>query len=128
MRKLACVTWVALLLALPSSARANVTEENFLIDTTADLVALCGVDAEDPNAVAAIHMCHGYVMGLVHFHIMMGRAMEGQLYCMEDEERPTRDQLIAMVVEWSRAHPEHDSTEAVDGVLQWAVDTYPCSE
>ena len=44
---------------LPSHAGANVSEENFKIDTTADLVALCGVSAEDPNAVAAIHMCHG---------------------------------------------------------------------
>lgn len=128
MRKLACVTWLALLLALPFSARANVTEENFVIDTTADLVALCGVDAADPNAIAAIHMCHGYFVGLHHFHIVMGRALEGELYCMKDEERPTRDQAIAMLVEWSRAHPEHDSLEAIDGVLQWAAGTYPCSE
>ena len=126
--KPACVVIVAFLLALPSTARANVTEENFRLDTMRDLIALCGVGAEDPNAVAAIHMCHGYVMGLTHFHIVMGRALEGHLYCMEDQERPTRDQLIAMLVEWSRARPEHDSMEAVDGVLQWAADAYPCSE
>ena len=36
------------------------------------------------------------------------------------------DQAIAMLVEWSRAHPEHDSMEAIDGVLQWAAETYPC--
>ncbi len=124
MRKLACVA--TLLIILPSLARANVTEENFVLDTTRDLIALCGVDAEDPNAVAAIHMCHGYFVGLTHFHILMGRALEGSIYCMEDAERPTRDQSIAMLVEWSRAHPEHDSMEAIDGVLQWAADTYPC--
>jgi hypothetical protein len=105
-----------------------VIEENFRLDTTRDLVALCGVDAEDSNAVAAIHMCHGYVTGLVHFHIVMGRALEGRVYCMKDEARPTRDQAVAMFVEWSRAHPEYDSSEAVDGVLLWAADTYPCSE
>ena len=65
MRKLACV--IALLIAFPSVARANVAEENFVLDTTADLIALCGVDAADPNAMAAIHMCHGYFVGLVHF-------------------------------------------------------------
>jgi hypothetical protein len=107
MSKFACVMGVAFLVALSSGARANVTEENFRLDTTRDLVALCGVDAGDPNAVAAIHMCHGYVTGLVHFHIVMGRALE---------------------VEWSKAHPENDSSEAVDGVLLWAADTYPCSE
>ena len=128
MSKLACVMGVAFLVALSSGARANVTEENFRLDTTRDLVALCGVDAGDPNAVAAIHMCHGYVTGLVHFHIVMGRALEGRVYCMKDEARPTRDQAVAMFVEWSKAHPENDSSEAVDGVLLWAADTYPCSE
>ena len=128
MSKFACVMGIAFLVALSSGARANVTEENFRLDTTRDLVALCGVDAEDPNAVAAIHMCHGYVTGLVHFHIVMGRALEGRVYCMKDEARPTRDQAVSMFVGWSKAHPEYDSTEAVDGVLQWAADTYPCSE
>lgn len=128
MSKFACVMGIAFLVALSSGARANVTEENFRLDTTRDLVALCGVDAEDPNAVAAIHMCHGYVTGLVHFHIVMGRALEGRVYCMKDEARPTRDQAVAMFVEWSEAHPENDSNEAVDGVLLWAADTYPCSE
>ena len=128
MRRLACAASAALLLAVSTTARANVTEENFTLDTMADLVALCGVDAADPNAVAAIHMCHGYVTGLVHFHVVMGRSLEGHIYCMKDEARPSRDQAIAMLVDWSRAHPEYDSKEAVDGVLKWAADTYPCSE
>jgi hypothetical protein len=128
MRKFACAVSVALLLAISSTARANVTVENFKLDTMGDLMALCGVDAQDPNAIAAIHFCHGYFTGLVHFHIVMGRALEGYIYCMKDDERPTRDQAIAMIVEWSRAHPEYNSLEAVDGVLKWAAETYPCSE
>lgn len=113
---------------LPSHAGANVSEENFKIDTTADLVALCGVSAEDPNAVAAIHMCHGYVMGLVHMHILLGRPLDGRFFCVSDEERPTRDQFIASFVGWSQARPENQSEEAANGVLQWVADTYPCNE
>ncbi len=128
MRKLAFATAIVTISIVFSAARAEVTEEHFRIDTTKDLVALCSVDASDPNAVAAIHMCHGYVMGLVHFHIMMDRALEGRIYCMEGAKRPTRDQAIGMLVIWSRGHPEYDSLEAVDGVVQWAADTYPCSE
>ena len=124
MRKLACV--VALLIAFPSVARANVTEENFALDTTRDLIALCGVDAADPNAMSAIHMCHGYFTGIVHFHKLMGEALEGNVFCMKAKGEPTRDQAVAMLVEWSRAHPEHDSMEAIDGVMRWAADTYPC--
>jgi hypothetical protein len=126
MRKLAFA--IALLLFLPSLAGAGVTEQDFTLDTTEDLIDLCSVDPQDPHAVAAIHMCHGYVTGLVHFHIVVGRVFEGNVYCMDEEERPTRDQAVAMLVEWSRANPQHDSLEAVDGVLQWAHETYPCSE
>ncbi len=128
MRKLAFVTAVVALSIVFSAARAEVTEENFQIDTTKDLIALCSVDASDPNAVAAIHMCHGYVMGLIHFHILIGRVLEGSVFCMDDAQRPSRDAAIAKLVAWSRNHPEHDSKEAVNGVVQWAAETYPCSE
>jgi hypothetical protein len=73
-------------------------------------------------------MCHGYVMGLTHFHIIMGRALEGKIYCMKDQERPSRDQAIAMLVKWSKAHPEYDAKEAVDGVLLWAAAAFPCGK
>ena len=52
MRKLACAASLALLFAVSSTARADVTEQDFMIDTMGDLMALCGVDAADPNAVA----------------------------------------------------------------------------
>ena len=128
MRKLAIATTVVATSIVFSTAHAAVTEENFRIDTTKDLVALCSVDASDPNAVAAIHMCHGYVTGLVHFHILIDRALEGEVYCLDEAERPSRDETIAMLVTWSGSHPEHDSKEAVNGVVQWAADTYPCGE
>ena len=124
MRKLAFV--VALLVAFPTAAYANVTEEDFVLDTTRDLVALCSVDASDPNAMAAIHMCHGYFTGIIHFHKLMGEALEGHVFCMKAKGEPTRNQAVAMMVEWSSAHPEHNSMEAIDGVLRWAADTYPC--
>ncbi len=128
MRKFACVVAIVGLAIASSGARAKVMEENFRLDTMRDLIALCGVDNGDPNAIAAIHMCHGYVMGLTHFNILMGRALEGTVYCIKEGERPTRDQFIGLLVTWSGNHPEHDSMEAIDGVLQWASDTYPCEE
>ena len=42
------------------AATAAVTEQNFLLNTTGDLVALCGVSKDDPEKIAAIHFCHGY--------------------------------------------------------------------
>ena len=128
MKRLACMAIVVALTIVPSVTRADVTEENFRLDTFVDLVALCGVEARDPNATAAIHMCQGYLIGLTHFHILIGRALEGSVYCIDEGERPTRDESVRMLVDWSKSHPEHHSKEAIDGVLYWAVDAYPCSE
>ena len=128
MKRFARVAAVVALAIVPSAAQADVTEENFRLDTFEDLVALCGVEAGDPNATAAVHMCHGYVIGLTHFHILVGRSLEGDVYCIEEGERPTRDEAVRMLVDWSKSHPEHDSKEAIDGVLHWAADVYPCSE
>ena len=77
MKKLACAAVVALSAMVSQQGLASVTEDSFRLDTFKDLVALCGVAASDPNASAAIHMCHGYVTGLVHFHELMGRAPAG---------------------------------------------------
>jgi hypothetical protein len=127
MKKLACVAVVALSAMVSQQGFASVTEESFRLDTFKDLVTLCGVEASDPNANAAIHMCHGYVIGLVHFHELVGRALEGTVFCLADDKRPSRDAAIDMLVRWSRGHPEYDSEEAIDGVLRWAAAQYPCS-
>ena len=127
MRKLAIATVVALWALAPQTGAASVTEDHFRIDTFKDLVALCGVSASDPNANAAIHMCHGYVIGLVHFHELMGRALDGTVFCMAEDKRPTRDAAIHMLVRWSNEHPEYNSEEAIDGVLRWAAAQYPCN-
>lgn len=121
---------VAAIATVSSGAYAAemVTEEHFRLDTMKDLILLCDVDAQDPNATAAIHMCHGFMIGLHHFHEALGRALEGTVFCVEDDARPTRDEAVAMLVTWSRNNPEHDSKEAVDGVLQWASEAYPCPE
>jgi hypothetical protein len=127
MRKLACAAVVALSAMVSQQGLASVTEDSFRLDTFKDLVALCGVAAIDPNASAAIHMCHGYVTGLVHFHTLMGRALEGTVYCLAEDKRPARDDAIGMLVNWSRDHPEYDSEEAIDGVLRWLAAKYPCN-
>jgi hypothetical protein len=127
MKKLASVAVVALSAMVSQNSFASVAEEDFRLDTFKDLVTLCGVAANDPNASAAIHMCHGYVTGLVHFHELVGRALEGTVYCLAEDKRPARDDAIGMLVNWSRDHPEYNSEEAIDGVLRWLAAKYPCN-
>ena len=116
----------AAFVAATTAAHAKVTPENFRLETLGDFTALCGVSADDPNAAAAIHMCHGFVVGVSQFHQLFDRALEGSIYCIEEDERPSRDAAIGMLLAWSKAHPEFDSEVPIEGVLKWAADSYPC--
>lgn len=105
---------------------AAVTEQNFLLNTTGDLVALCGVSKDDPNAIAAIHFCHGYALGLDHYGAATGRVFRNTLYCIPDGATVTRNQFIEMFVKWTPAHPQYMSEPPFDGLIRFAMDTWPC--
>ena len=128
MKRVLLVILAAAFVSLAPRAQAAVTPENFRLETLGDFTALCGVRPEDPNAMAAIHMCHGFVVGVSQFHQLFDRALEGSVYCIEEDERPSRDAAIDMLVAWSKAHPEYDSEAPIEGVLRWASERFPCEE
>ena len=83
------VLFPVLLLLMTAQAPAQMPE-NYVIDTTADLIALCSVDPADPEYVAAIHFCHGYGAGAVQYHFIQVQAMpQLRMFCLPDPP-PTR--------------------------------------
>ena len=54
---------------VPGLAGAAVTDEDFVLTTTQNLVNLCSVSADDPRAKEAIQMCEGYMLGAYHFYV-----------------------------------------------------------
>jgi hypothetical protein len=38
----------------------------------------------------------------------------------------TRDQVIGMLVDWHRKNPQHASDAPFDGILRFAIATWPC--
>ncbi len=110
-----------------SSGAGAAEPEAFLIDTAADLARLCAAPAEHPNHAAAIHMCHGYIVGAHHFHAVFAEALGGGVYCIERvEPRPTRDEVAAAWVAWVGQTPGAGDKEALTALLEWAASTYPC--
>ena len=124
----ALLTGAAALLLAAGAASAQVTPQNFLLRTTGDLVALCGVSRDDPNAAAAIHFCHGYYVGIDHSAEILGRPLRGVLYCPPDGLQLTRDQVLGMVVAYHRKNPQFASEAPVEGVIRWAAATWPCKK
>jgi Rap1a immunity proteins len=118
----------AALVLAAGAASAQVTEKHFVLRTTGDLVALCGVTRNDPNAIAAIHFCEGYLLGLDHFAEVTGRPFRGTLYCPPDGLRMSRDEVVARLVVWHRQNPGPAAEGPFDGVVRWAAATWPCKK
>jgi hypothetical protein len=110
------------------TAHAQVSTSNFYLRNTGDLVALCGVGRDDPNAAAAIHFCHGYYVGVDHSAEILGRPLRGILYCPPDGLKLSRDQVLAMVVDYHRKNPQYAAEAPIEGIIRWAAAAYPCKK
>ena len=110
------------------AATADVTEENFVLRTAGDLLALCSVSQGDPNQIAAIHFCHGYMLGLDHYGEATGRVFRHRLYCPPEDLKLTRDEAVAMFVVWLRQNRQYVSDTPIDGLIRWSMATWPCEK
>jgi hypothetical protein len=119
---------LAALAIATGTARADVTSENFMLRTTSDLIALCSVSRNDPNAMAAIHFCEGYYLGLDHFAEAIGRPFRNTLYCPPENLQLTRDQVTGMLVTWHRQNPQFGGEAPLNGIVRWAAATWPCKK
>lgn len=111
-------------LAQPSGPLAPAT---FQARTVGDLAALCGARASDQNAVAAVHLCHGFLIGVGQYHAALHPPGDARqpLFCPPSPP-PTVAQAAAGFTAWAQANPQHAGERAVDGLARWAQATYPC--
>jgi Rap1a immunity proteins len=116
---------------VPGLAGAAVTDEDFVLSTTQNLVNLCSVSASDPRAKEAIQMCEGYMLGAYHFYLATntGKGDRGdmRLVCMPSPT-PTRDQVAAMFVEWAKANPQYMKEPPVDSEFRFMSGRWPCKK
>jgi hypothetical protein len=114
-----------LLVAAPHGGHA-VTEADFSARTTADLVALCDPQSDSAIANAAVNFCSGFAQGAVSLemaHDAGSRSMK--LFCLPDPP-PTRNETLAEFVKWARASPDRMNASAVNGLIGFLGDRFPC--
>jgi hypothetical protein len=121
---------MALLLGVapPASAQnATINGDTFTAGTTGALARLCGATSQEPAYAAAVHFCHGLLVGSgqtsASLHKRFGRT---QNYCLP-EPSPTLDQVSASFVAWAAANPQFDGLRAADGLMRFAAAQYPCT-
>ena len=125
-RKTAFLFFVAALL-LPAIACA-LSEEDFYVKTTDDLVTLCSPAPDDPLASEAIHFCEGYCVGAFHYYRAANSGPEGARWICFEEPAPSRDTVINMFVEWAKKKPQYMNDKPVESLFRFLIETFPCKE
>lgn len=112
----------------PAVAQGGVAPASFQVRTVSDLAALCGARAGETDAEAAIYLCHGFLIGVGQYHAATRRpgSPYPPLYCLPDPP-PSLNQTAAGFATWARNNPQFGLEPAVDGLVRWAQQTYPCS-
>ena len=113
------------MLAAATQTLAEAPQERH-VSTTADLIELCSVSADDPIYEAAMGFCLGYIDAAMDYHAAL---TEGPKYdaiaC--PKEAVTRDELRVVLMEWSKRNTQHLKGERpVTGIMRAAADKWPC--
>ena|SRR5215831_10594721 len=109
-------------------AGAAVTDEDFVLSTTRNLVNLCSVSADDPRAKEAIQMCEGYMLGAYHFYLATNSGKgDMRLACLPNPT-PTRNETAAMFVEWARANSQYMNETPVDSEFRFMSAKWSCKK
>ena len=111
---------------IAGAARAEVTQDNFLLRQTGDLVDMCSAGQSDPLYTAATNFCHGFAVGV--FRVLQeedAARRSGHLFCVPTPP-PTRNEAIASFVQWARANTSRMSLSAADGVGAFLSEQYKC--
>src|SRR4029434_4778227 len=113
---------------VPRLAVAAVTDEDFVLSTTQNLVNLCTVSASDPRAKEAIQMCEGYMLGAYHYYLATNSGKNDMgLVCMPNPT-PSRNDAVAMFVAWAKANPQYMKEAPVDSEFRFLSEKWPCKK
>jgi hypothetical protein len=121
---------VGIVLATAGTARAAaVTEDNFLLKTTADLVALCSADQKDPLYTAAVNYCHGFAVGTYRMLEVEDAASRSKrkTVCLQQSGQ-TRSQAMAGFVSWAADKPKVLGSTPSDGFSEYVMQAFACKK
>jgi len=111
---------------LPLLTYAAASRESFTLRSAQDLSDLCAVLSDDPMVDAAHGFCYGFLSGVGGYHraITAGGKVH-PLFCLP-EQQISRVEAAKMFVDWGQSHPQYLTEPAVDALIRFAVDTWPC--
>ena len=124
MKAKAIVFFLWVLLAMPALTGA-VSEEDFKVETTQNLINLLTVSLEDPLYHQAINFGHGYLLGAFHYYEASSSGPKGTKLISIPSPRPSRNQVIKMFIDWAKAHPQYMKERPVETEFRFLMETWP---
>ena len=121
----------ALLISMPLTISAvEVDKDDFNFLTTEDLYSLCSSPLDDPDFVAAIYSCKGYIAGAVDYHDGISNRKDMKRLICYPKNTTLKEGREAFVA-WARDR-ESDTAimqeQAVLGLVKALADKYPCKQ
>jgi len=122
------IQYMVTLAALIASTHTLATShESHAVSTTAEFVAICDVSTDDPLYEASMAFCLGYIDAVIDYHAALTLGPKYDPIACPDME-VTREEVVAVVLEWSRRNAQHLKSETpVHGVMRAAAEKWPCS-
>jgi hypothetical protein len=109
-------------LTLPLAAHAQ-RPINLHARTAGELAELCGVNSREPGGDAKLNYCHGFAQGVVDAELQHAGATKP--FCFPSPA-PSRAATLGQFVQWVRGSSAHGSEGAVDGLMHFLAERYPC--
>jgi hypothetical protein len=126
MKEITLILIIAVFVLAPAMAVA-VDETDFEAKTTQNIINLCTASSEDPLFAQAVNFCHGYLVGAYHYHVAQASGPDGERMVCMPEPPPSRNEAIAMFIEWAKAHPEYRNEPPVETEFRFLIETWPCN-
>jgi hypothetical protein len=118
---------VVILFLFPGIVHAGgVTEKDFEVQTTQNLINLCTASPQDPLYHQAINFCHGYLVGAYHYYEAQASGPKGTRLVCPPDPRPSRNAAISMFIEWAKEHPQFMSELPVETEFRFLTEKWPC--
>ena len=112
---------------LPGLANSAVSEEDFVVKTTRNLVNLCTASPQDLRYEEAINFCQGYMVGAYHYSIAEHSKDPKNLFVCLPDPKPSRNEVVALFVAWAKAHPQYMTDMPVESQFRFMSEKWPCN-
>jgi hypothetical protein len=120
------IGFLFLLVFLPPVIAHAVSEKDFEVQATENIVNLCTASPDDPLYHQAINFCHGYLVGAYHYYEAVSSGPKGIRFVCPPDPMPSRNDTIDAFIQWVKAHPQHWGETAVETEFRFLMEKWPC--